>query len=288
MRFAAPSACLLAVAALTGAVADRTPRRSPWTAGEYRVLTGDFHIHTFPFSASTISPWDMVLEARHRGLDAIAITGHNETLSGKAGRWFARLIGGPVVLAGEEVHGPHYHLIAAGIERTVDWRLSAAAAIAEVHRQGGIAIAAHPTYQSWKAFEGPAMQDLDGTEVAQPIAFHPQNQTWELAEFFRRSGAAPIGSSDWHGMGPVGLCRTFLFVKDVSETGVMEAIRAHRTVVVDRGRVYGNLDLARAAGPRLWTPPPGSGILGWISGLCGVLGLLFAALAVFSKPARRW
>jgi predicted metal-dependent phosphoesterase TrpH len=282
MRFAITSACLLAVAALTGTIDDRTPARTPWMAGEYRVLAGDFHIHTFPLSASTIAPWDMVLEARHRGLDAIAITGHNETVSGKAARWFARLIGGPVVLAGEEVHGPHYHLIAAGIDRTVDWRLPAAAAIDEVHRQGGIAIAAHPTYQSWKWFEGPAMKALDGTEVAQPIALHPENQRWDLQEFFRRSGAAPIGSSDWHGMGPVGLCRTYLFVKDVSEAGVMEAIRAHRTVVVDRGRVYGDPELARAAGGRLRDVPPGHDAA-WISGVCGVLGLACAALAASRK-----
>jgi PHP-associated len=270
---------LLGVALVAGTLADRAPQHPPWFAGPYRVLAADLHVHPFPSSASTLAPWDLVLEARHRGLDAIAVTGHNEAYSGQVARWFSRMVGGPTVIAGEEIHGPHFHMIAAGIQRTISWRLSAKAAIAEIHRQGGVAIAAHPTQPSWPFFLE-AISQLDGAEVAQPVVLQDPKLGAELREFYRESGAAAIGSSDWHGMGPLGLCRTYVFATDDSAAAILEAIRARRTVVVDRGNLFGNLELARLAGGRLEQERPSRSVLAWFSTVCGVAGL--AALALVS------
>lgn len=275
---------LLAAAALAGTLSDRVPARVPHYAAGYRVLQGDFHIHTFPFSASSLTPWDVVLEARRQNLDVLAITGHNETVSGKVGRWFARLAGGPRVIAGEEIHGPRYHLIALGIRRTIDWRLPAADAIEDVHRQGGVAIAAHPVPWTWAAFAaGNAIAKLDGAEVAHPMSYLPLDYAASLRDFYRRSGAAAIGSSDFHGMAPPGLCRTFLFVTGDSEAAILDAIRARRTVVLDRGAVFGNLALARAAGTALHEPSDTRGPLAWFNAISGVAGLLAFALSVTRK-----
>jgi len=279
---------LLATAAIFGTWADRIPERRSLFVGGLRVLAVDLHVHTFPLSASTLAPMDMVLEARRQGLDAIAITGHNEAFSGKLGRWFSRMVGGPTVIAGEEIHGPKFHLIAAGIERSIGWRLTAVQAIDEVHRQGGIAIAAHPTGLAWPAFDAEAIRKIDGAEVGQPVAFQGQESTDEIRAFYRRSGAAAIGSSDWHGMGPLGLCRTFVFAKDDTEDSILAAIRARRTVVIDRGQVFGNLELAKLAGDRLRQPRPAPGRLQRISAVCGVLGLFGIALLSFPMaPSRR-
>jgi predicted metal-dependent phosphoesterase TrpH len=277
---------LLGAALLIGALADRTPNRVPLRVGPYRVLSVDLHVHTFPLSASTLAPWDVVLEARRQGLDAIAISGQNEAISGKVARWFSQLVGGPTVIASEEVHGPVFHLIAAGVDHTISWRLSAEDAIDEIHRQGGIAIAAHPTAGAWPAFSRQALRKLDATEVAQPVAFSPEKAK-DIREFSRHTGAAAIGSSDWHGMGPVGLCRTYVFAQDDSAAAILAAIRGRQTVVVDRGRVFGNMILAQAAGDRLFdresaAEAPARRWLRIASGLCGVAGLF--ALALFSLP----
>ena len=279
---------LLAAASVSGTWADRVPRRAPLFLAGFRVLMVDLHVHTFPLSASTLTPLDLVLEARHQGLDAIAITGHNEVFSGKLGRWFSGIAGGPTVIAGEEIHGPRFHLIAAGIHRSISWRLTAKEAIEEVHRQGGIAIAAHPTSGFWPAFDAEALRKLDGTEIGQPVAFHDRESSDQIREFYRRTGAAAIGSSDWHGMGPLGLCRTFVFAKDDTEASILEAIRARRTVVIDRGRTFGNVELATLAGDRLQQPPPASGLPHRVSAICGVLGLFGIALLSFPMaPFRR-
>jgi hypothetical protein len=217
-----------------------------------------------------LAPWDLVFEARRQGLDAIAITPHNGVLLGTVGRWFSAIAGGPTVVPGEEIHGPRYHLIAAGIHSYIDWRLSAAEAIAEVRRQGGVAIAAHPVADSWAAYDLATERMLDGAEVLQPVAYFGEKRRDELREFYGRAPLAAIGSSDYHGMGPLGLCRTYVFARDNSEAAILEAVRAHRTVVIDSGRAYGDPALVGFAGQLPAAPGRPSP---W-GGLCGVLGLI--------------
>jgi predicted metal-dependent phosphoesterase TrpH len=159
------SALLLVLAIVAGTLADRPRPNSPLMLGGYRVLTVDFHTHSSMWSDGTLTPWGLVLEAERQGLDAIAITGHNETWDARVGQRFSRLIGGPIVLVGEEILWPTHHVIAAGISKTIGFRQSAASAIDEVHSQGGVAIAAHAFPDYWAAWDSAAMERLDGAEI---------------------------------------------------------------------------------------------------------------------------
>lgn len=289
MAMGSISGCLLGLALAAGSLSDGAPERRAVFAGGYRVLAADFHVHVFPMSAGTLAPWDVAMEAGRQRLDAIAITAHNQVAWGQAGGWFWRTFGGPIVLAGEEVHGPRFHLIAVGIERTISWRLTAAQAIDEVHRQGGVAIAAHPDAFYWPGFlAGGATGKLDGAEVMHPIALTSRDAARQLREFYERSGAAAIGSSDYHGTGPVGICRTFVFVREASERGILEAIRARRTVVLDGARAYGDPELIKLTdGGALLAPLQAPALSGWrrwlaicsvVSGTLGMLGLALTRL----------
>jgi predicted metal-dependent phosphoesterase TrpH len=281
------------VAVAAGTLSDVPRQHSPVVLGGYRVLAADFHVHTFPLSASTLAPWDVVFEARRQGLDVLAITGHNEVFAGKLGRWFSRWAGGPTVLAGEEIHAPGYHLIAVGIETTVSWRLNAVSAIDEIHRQHGIAIAAHPTAKYWAAFDAAAMGKLDGAEIVQPISYSAGNANRDMQEFLGRRRLTAIGSSDYHGVGPVGLCRTYVFTREASEQGILEALRQGHTVVYDRGgHAYGDPERVRLAAQEgglgrledgVWSP----GFLVMFSRTCGLLGMLGVVLFGFGATSRR-
>ena len=247
-RLGLVSAALLTAGLVAGSLADRAPDRPPVFAGGYRVLAADLHVHPFPLSASTLAAWDLAIEARHQGLDAIAIAGQNEAVSGRVGNWFANRFGGAIVIPSEEIHGPHFHMIAAGIRHTITWRLTARQTIDKIHRQGGVAIAAHPVASAWPAFlSDDAIGSLDATEVLQPISYAGERYASELREFYQQTQAAPVASSDYHGMGPVGFCRTYVFVQEASVQGILEAIRARRTVVLDGARVFGDSDLIRYA-----------------------------------------
>jgi predicted metal-dependent phosphoesterase TrpH len=282
------SLSLLGLALITGALSDVSHEGPPARYHGYWVLAADLHVHTFPLSATTLPPWDVAIEARRQGLHVIAIAGHNETISGKAGRWFAQRFGGPIVLPSEEIHGPEYHMVAAGIHETISWRLTASQAIDEIHRQGGVAIAAHPTEAGPFLADG-AVDRLDGTEVCQPVAFTGVRFARYLQALYERSHAAAIGSSDYHGMGALGLCRTVVFAKERSEQGVLEAIRARRTVVVDRfGRAQGDPEFTPIAGTLRYygafTAPPAKGrsearysLFSLVDGLAGLLGLALSS-----------
>lgn len=240
-------------------------------------------MHPAIASAAALTPWDLVLEARRQGLDAIAITPHNNVFPAPVGRWFSRLIGGPTVIVGEEVRAAGFHVIALGIERTVSPRQTAASAIDAIHHQGGVAIAAHPIAECWPAYDAAAIAKLDGSEVMHPAAFLRDDARVEFAQFFERGRLAAIGSSDYHGLGRLGMCWTYVFATDASAPAILEALRARRTVVygVD-GRVYGDPDLIRlAADARLQdrdVPPHGTWHLAMLSRIAGILGLLAASL----------
>ena len=134
------------------------------------------------------------------------------------------------------------------------------------------------------------MGKLDGTEVAQPVVYTSSYATEQLQHFYRLAPLAAIGSSDYHGPGPLGLCRTYVFVKEVSEAGVLEAVRSHRTVVFDRGRVYGDPALIRLAGaqlPRQESISAAEKSLAALSRICAILGLLGIVAAGHASKAYR-
>jgi hypothetical protein len=275
---------LLLVSIAAGTASDRPRVDPPMFLGGYRVIAADFHVHPAIVSAAGLTPWDLVLEAQRQGIDALAITPHNNVFPSPIGRWFSRLIAGPTVLTGEEVRAPGFHVIAVGIERTVSPHQSAAAAIGEIHAQGGVAIAAHPVAGYWPAFDAAAMAALDGSEVMHPGALSVERVRADFEAFYRRAPLTTIGSSDYHGLGRLGMCRTYVFATDASAPAILDALRAKRTVVygVD-GRAYGDPALIRLADGdgRLrarGAGPSGGGTLVWLSRITAVLGLAGAAI----------
>jgi predicted metal-dependent phosphoesterase TrpH len=277
---------LLCVAIVAGTASDRARVDPPLTLGGYRVIAADFHAHPAIAGGAALAPWDLVLEAQRQGLDALAITPHNKVFPAQAGVWFSRLIGGPTVLVGEEVRAARFHIIGVGIARTVSPHQTAAAAIADIHSQGGVAIAAHPIAEYWPAYDAAAMAMLDGSEVMHPAAYS-KNAASEFDAFYGRRLMAAIGSSDYHGIGRLGMCRTFVFAADASAPAILDALRARRTVVYGAGgRAYGDAALVRLAEEdgRLRARAADrvdSGPLVWISRVAAIVGL--AGLALLSS-----
>ncbi len=275
---------LLLTSIVTGTASDRVRVDPPLTLGGYRVIAADLHVHPAIAAGAALAPWDLVLEAQRQGLDALAITPHNKVFPAEAGAWFSRLIGGPTVLVGEEVRAASFHVIAVGITRTVSPHQTAAAAIADIHGQGGVAIAAHPIAPYWPAFDTAAMAALDGSEVMHPGALRDERVRADFIAFYGRRPMTAIGSSDYHGIGRLGMCRTYVFATDASAPAILDALRARRTMVygVD-GHAYGDPVLIRLADQdgrlreRAATHAD-SGALVWVSRVTGVAALIGVAL----------
>jgi predicted metal-dependent phosphoesterase TrpH len=274
---------MLLAAVCAGTIGDRSPRREPLFLGGYRVLAADFHIHSSTWSNGTLTPWGLVLEADRQNLDAIAITGHNQVSDAKIARWFAKWIGGPIVLVGQEVVAPEHHVIAVGVEQAVNSRQEVARQAIDIHQQGGVAIAAHPVASFWLGFDAAAMAGLDGAEICHPLVYGNDHGLEDLQLFAARGRLAAIGSSDFHGFGRMGMCRTYVFSTDTTPAAIIDALRARRTVVyVEKGRAYGDPSLVRlaAAHPELRAqavearPPTALELFSRLAGLAGLAGLV--------------
>jgi hypothetical protein len=243
---------LLAAAVLGGitvcTLADVRPRQEPPVIDGYHVMAGDFHVHT-AFGDGGLAPWDARTEGARRGLDVIAVTNHNHLVAARLHRALFHGTSLPLVLTGQEIKAPEHHILAVGISHLVDWNQPAEGAIAAIHAQRGVAIAAHPGRGSAAGYGAGALTRIDATERAHPAmrlaGEDDRRRAAEYAEFFMRARqhnprVSPVGDSDFHFIGNIGMCRTYLLAKNVSESGVLEALRSGRTVAADSdGNLYG-------------------------------------------------
>jgi hypothetical protein len=178
----------------------------------------DLHIHT-SFSDGWPSPEEVVdhvtLETR---IDVIAVTDHDTIEGALRAAEHSLRSGGVEVIVGEEVSSRQGHILGLFLVRRVRPGLSAAATVDEIHRQGGLAIAAHPFWRTERMaerFRGPihgigwlaAELDFDAVEV--------ENSTpgLGLANILARrlaegSGQACTGSSDAHILEAIGKSAT--------------------------------------------------------------------------------
>jgi hypothetical protein len=265
MRFLRAAAAMLIAAGLVAGTLGASSSPAPARAADgYWILAADFHVHGFAGDGA-LAPWALRWEAERAGLDAFALTNHNVTFTARVGRWLAERSAGPLLIAGQEVTSRGFHVIAVGIESTVDADQGAAAVIEAVHAQGGVAIAAHPAPPHIVGYDTAALVALDGVERAHPVLRQRPDMTGSVTEFERRArqvnpGIAAIGSSDFHSnaaQGP-GTCRTYVLARARSAAGVIDAVREGRTVAADAdGTLYGDprfVAIVEAAGGFLAAP----------------------------------
>jgi len=221
--------------------ADVVPRQ----AGGYWVLDADFHVHAFAGDGA-LAPWALRREAQRAGLEVFALTNHNQTVTARIARWLADSTPGPIVLVGQEVTNRDYHISAVGIEATIDAGQPAAKVIEDIHAQGGVAIANHPESPNYTAaYDDRALRSLDGFERAHPVLYSTPARTASFESFAARvtavnPAAAFIGSSDYHGGGTPGWCRTYVLARERTAASVIEAVRDGRTVAADPdGKLFG-------------------------------------------------
>lgn len=273
-------------AVLVGTVLDGRAPRPPRSGN---VMTADLHVHAFPGDGA-LTVVQLEREAARRSIDVIALTGHNNRYALQLATLLRRNAPVPevpatIVLPGQELTAPRFHIAAIGTDRLVDWRLPAAAAIAAIQEQGGVAIAAHPRGRLQQGFDEEALRLLDGAEVAHPLRVRSPRGGAHLDAFFDRARAvnptvAAVGSSDFHTTAPLGLCRTYLIVRERTPGGALEAIRAGRTVAAEPdGTLHGAPGHVATVQQFLETARPHAGpsVMEKGTALAALLALAFAA-----------
>lgn len=195
----------------------------------------DLHVHTTA-SDGTASPREVLEWASERtDLAAIAICDHNTVDGALEAASFAHEY--PVeLIVGQEVESSDGHILGLWAPRLVLPGRSAAATIADIHAQGGLAVAAHPFAPRWWHKHGLCRGErevydscaYDAVEVANstPLLF--------LANFFARgyqrgnqARLAATGGSDAHMLSVIGTSRTLF--EGSSAEDLRRELEARRT-----------------------------------------------------------
>jgi len=181
-----------------------------------RYSAADLHLHTTA-SDGTASPTEVLAwVAEETDLRVIAICDHNTNEGAIEAAARGRNFGIEVVV-GQEVESSEGHILGLWTPELIAPQMSAAETVAEIHRQGGLAVVAHPYAPKWWANHGLCRGDTqtydrvdyDGVEVANstPLLF--------LANFHARrywranaDRLAATGGSDAHMLTVIGTSRT--------------------------------------------------------------------------------
>jgi hypothetical protein len=227
---------------------ERVAGRGP---GWYR---GDCHVHSAYSAGADLTPEQLAAGARAAGLDFIATTEHNT--SDAHGAWGPHAGEDLLVILGQEITTRTGHWLALGIDpgQLVDWRYGLRDDVIdrhldEVHRAGGLCVAAHPhaPYAS-----GDFMYPYHGFDVVEvwngPWASdRPWNADNEvaLAEWGRGLAAdihngqwrPAMGNSDTHLADQIGIPHTVVLAEELGTDAILAGIRAGRSWIAESAAV---------------------------------------------------
>lgn len=154
-------------------VPTRTPNPSQ------TVWRGDLHMHT-NCSDGENSYEEMIQKALELQLDFIAVTDHDGIPQGNCTfSTFAKCQAETrlVCIPSAEQSARTFHLLAIGIQNRFSALQPLALQVEEIHRQGGLAIAAHPYDKTWKYTEDQLVRSgLDAMECARGTREENQQQ----------------------------------------------------------------------------------------------------------------
>jgi predicted metal-dependent phosphoesterase TrpH len=175
-----------------------------------REIHVDLHMHT-DHSPDCATPVEVLLEtAKGRGLDAIAITDHNEISGALAARDVAEEISGIEVIVAEEVKTAEQgEVIGLFLSEKIERGMTMAETIAEIRRQQGLVYVPHPfdRLHSVPDYEHllEIVEEIDILEVFNPrVALTAFNE--EAERFAAKYRIVPGAGSDSHvaqGLGSV-------------------------------------------------------------------------------------
>lgn len=213
------------------------------------VLTAELHAHS-SLSHDGRDPVDLLLEqAEAVGLDALAVTDHDEI---EASLEAAKLAPdyGLVGIPATEVTSDVGHIIALGVTERIDPGLSYDETLDRIQEADGISVIPHP-FQKSRSGVAPNISDealarADAIEVYNSRLLTGRGNR-KARYFAERHDLPKVAGSDAHIAEMVGQAVTQIDAAEPTVTGIVEAIREGRTEVGGK-RTPWRISLRQAAG----------------------------------------
>ncbi|MDY6818814.1 MAG: PHP domain-containing protein [Halobacteriales archaeon] len=213
------------------------------------MLTVELHVHS-SLSYDGRDPVDLILQqAAAVGLDAIAITDHDEIEASLVAVERA-LDYGLIGIPGTEVTTKAGHVLALGVESTLPEGRDYMATIQEIRERGGISIVPHPFQNSRSGVAA----HISAAELASADAIEVYNSRLltgrgnrRASQFARKHDMPMTAGSDAHISEMVGQAITHIDTDEHSVDAILTAIREGRTEIEGK-RTPWRISFRQAAG----------------------------------------
>jgi predicted metal-dependent phosphoesterase TrpH len=161
----------------------------------------DLHVHTFYSYDSTITPRELVVWARKRGLDAVAVTDHDVfkgALKLSKNKEF-------LIIPGIEVSTRCGHVLGLDINGGIPPKLDVPMTLERIHEAGGIAIAAHPTAIYRGKLGRHVTSEFDAVEVINASSVPFRFSNYMNRRIAKRLNLPQTGGTDAHTALEIGM-----------------------------------------------------------------------------------
>ena len=183
-------------------------------------INADLHVHTTYSSDSMITPKDLVYYAKKRGLNAIAVTDHNQIEGAhKIAKETDFLI-----IPGMEVSSSDGHIVALNVNELIPRGLSAFETVERIHKAGGVAIACHPYVYFKGCLRENVCETFDAIEIINARAFPFKYSIKKAEETAKKFGLSRVAGTDAHYGRQIGYAYTVIETTEPSVEAITKAI----------------------------------------------------------------
>jgi predicted metal-dependent phosphoesterase TrpH len=183
-------------------------------------IKADLHVHTTYSKDSLITPKDLVYYANKKGLDAVAVTDHNQL---EGAYKIAKETDFPVI-PGMEVSSSEGHIVALNVNELIPRGLTAAETVMRIHRAGGVAIACHPFVLFKGCLKDKVCSTFDAIEIINARAFPFKRSVKKATETAERLKLPRVAGTDAHYGPQIGYGYTKIEASELSVEAIAKAI----------------------------------------------------------------
>ncbi len=183
-------------------------------------INADLHVHTTYSKDSLITPRDLVYYSKKRGLNAVAITDHNQL----EGAWKIAKETDFLIIPGMEISSSDGHIVALNIHEPIPRGFCAAETVERIHNAGGVAIACHPFVLFKGCLREKVCGTFDAVEVINARAFPFKYSVKKAEESAKRFGLPRVAGPDAHYGPQIGYSYTAIQSEKPDIEAITEAI----------------------------------------------------------------
>lgn len=181
----------------------------------------DLHVHSTYSSDSIITPKELVFYAKKRGLDAVAVTDHDQV---EGARKIAKETDF-LIIPGTEVSSLDGHIVGLNIQEVIQRGLSSEETADRIHQQGGIAVACHP-YALFKGSVGKHVnKKFDAVETKNASSFPYWSASRKAELLADKFGLPKVAGTDAHIGQAIGCAYTAINA-ELNAEAILKAIVA--------------------------------------------------------------